>query len=83
MRDHITRDSTTQQPRGFNKDNICWPFNRGKCNDPGCVKEHQCSYCGKWGHGMHVCRKKKSNLGNKSENNDNRTGPPNKPDHSN
>ena len=40
MRDHLQRDNNNQSPKGFNKDNICWPYNKGKCTDPSCVKEH-------------------------------------------
>ena len=64
MRDHLQCDTHQNNgQKGFNKDNICWPFNKGKCNDPGCIKEHRCTYGGKWGHGMHICRKHKKNAG--------------------
>ena len=61
MRDHLVRDHASGSGKGFNKDNICWPFNKGKCNDSSCGKEHKCGYCGKWGHSIFNCRKKKRN----------------------
>ena len=36
----------------------CKRFNKGKCNlRSGCMYEHKCSYCHKFGHGLVVCRK--------------------------
>ena len=61
MRDVIVWDQQRAGGKSFSKDNICWPFNKGCCNDPACPKDHKCSYCGKWGHGMFNCRKKKCN----------------------
>ena len=67
MRDTIPKEghSNTNGNKGFSfsRDNICWPFNKGKCVDPNCPKEHKCGYCGKWGHGVFNCRKKKRNMG--------------------
>ena len=60
MRDVLSKDfPSSNNQKYFNKDNICWPFNKGKCSDLSCVKEHRCGYCGKWGHGQHICRKRK------------------------
>ena len=61
MRDHIVRDQVSTPGCNFNKDNICWPFNKGKCTDPSCMKDHKCGYCGRFGHGIFNCRKKKKN----------------------
>ena len=53
-------------------DNNCWAFNKGKCFDKNCNKgDHKCSYCGKWGHGLHNCRKRKRNQSGRSGNDDN------------
>ena len=60
MRDHLIRDNHQGGGnKSFSKENICWPFNKGKCTDSNCPKEHRCAYCGKWGHSVQVCRKKK------------------------
>ena len=61
MREVIPSDSHPHGSKvsGFNKDNICWPYNKGKCMDTSCIKDHRCGYCGKWGHGIFNCRKKK------------------------
>ena len=67
MRDVITQDHQRSTAKTFYKDNICWPFNKGKCTDNSCGKEHRCSYCGKWGHGIFNCRKKKRNNINKKD----------------
>ena len=41
------------------KDN-CKRYNRGKCtNGPRCQYQHKCDICGKYGHGAHICRKRK------------------------
>ena len=44
------------------KNHCCWKFNKGKCNSPDCEFDHRCTYCGKWGHGFHVCRKRLAKL---------------------
>ena len=60
MRDPISRNVSNTQRNSVNRDNNCWLFNKGKCNDKNCTRgDHRCSYCGKWGHGMHVCQKHK------------------------
>ena len=74
MCDLILKDSqfNASNNKGFNKDNICWLFNKGKCSDSNCPKEHRCSYCGKWGHSVQVCRKRKHN---KLENTSDKSAP--------
>ena len=40
---------------------ICQRFNRGQCsNGRNCKYDHRCLECGKFGHGAHICRNKKS-----------------------
>ena len=60
MRDHLSKSAGNFRKDSRNlRENMCWQFNWGKCNDCNCKKgEHRCSYCGTWGHGMHNCRKK-------------------------
>lgn len=42
------------------KREICWKFNKGKCTrGDSCFRDHKCSFCGKFGHGEHVCRAKR------------------------
>ena len=40
MHDAIPKDNQQNQSsyKGFNKDNICWPFNKGNCSDTSCIK---------------------------------------------
>ena len=50
---------------GFSKDRCCRRFNRGRCTfGVNCKWDHQCKYCGKWGHGTFSCRKLKADKGN-------------------
>lgn len=47
--------------QGRIKREICWKFNKGKCNrGDSCYRDHRCNFCGKFGHGEHVCRLKKN-----------------------
>ena len=51
------------QNRNNNSREICKKFNRGKCNyGLRCKYDHRClnKECGKWGHGIHNCRKLKT-----------------------
>ena len=42
------------------KKEICKHFNKGKCNRGfRCSFDHRCLGCGKFGHGVHICRNKK------------------------
>lgn len=53
------------------KKEICWKFNKGKCNrGDSCFRDHRCAFCGKYGHGEHVCRHKRD----KKEKEQNKTG---------
>ena len=76
MRDHVVRDAQYQSNKGFSKDNIYWPFNKGKCNDQNCPKDHRCANCGKWGHSTLVCRKKKKGLNSNNNNQNSKHGEP-------
>ena len=67
MRDSIVKNQSNNSGKNGNE-NTCWQYNRGKCFDKNCSKgDHHCSYCGKWGHGMHICRKKKQTQRNWSD----------------
>ena len=44
--------------KGGKSNDYCRRFNKGKCNlGKECAFKHRCSYCGKFGHGVIVCRK--------------------------
>ena len=46
----------------------CKCFNKGTCTaGGGCKYDHRCDKCGKWGHGAHICRSKKSANNNHSK----------------
>ena len=49
------------------RDDCCWRFNKSKCSKTNneCKYDHRCKYCGGWGHGDSVCRKKKDKKGYK------------------
>ena len=56
--DDINRSQGSPTP-GKKKD-ICKRFNKGKCNRGfRCQFEHRCLGCGKFGHGIHICRDRK------------------------
>ena len=39
---------------------ICHRYNKGKCtNGVSCKYQHKCEECGKFGHGAHICHKRK------------------------
>ena len=63
------RPSGGKNPR----DNYCWKFNQGRCDDPNCPFEHCCSYCDGWGHGLHNCYKR-NHKGRGSNGRDRRDG---------
>ena len=47
----------------------CRRFNRGKCTyGSNCKYDHKCSYCFKFGHNVHVCRKASADRADKSRN---------------
>ena len=46
---------------GNRKKEICKRFNKGKCYKGfKCHYDHRCLECGKFGHGAHICRNKRS-----------------------
>ena len=68
LRDQINfdfRNNRNKQNNFYNNDgsnektkNYCKRFNRGRCTfGSRCRYEHKCTYCFKFGHGMHNCRK--------------------------
>ena len=60
---HATNGSTS-------KKSICWRYNKGSCTyGKDCKFKHECSYCGKQGHGYHNCRKRTTGKKNHHENN--------------
>ena len=73
MRDPISKGQSSQNKNSNNPNNNCWAFNKGKCFDRNCQNgDHKCSYCGKWGHGLHNCRKRKRNQGGRSDGDEDR-----------
>ena len=51
-------DGNQKGNRLFSKE-VCKRFNKGKCmNGNSCKYDHRCEYCGKFGHGAHICRKR-------------------------
>ena len=47
------------------KDNTFRRFSKGRCTfGASCKFEHRCKYCGKYGHGIHNCRKLKADKAN-------------------
>ena len=51
---------------GNKRKEICKRFNKGKCNKGfRCQYDHRCLGCGRFGHGVHICRDKKN--GNQPE----------------
>ena len=48
----------SQKQNGKTKSDLCYRFNRGKCNFGfNCKFQHKCGLCNKFGHGAHNCRK--------------------------
>ena len=51
-----------------NRDRLCHRFNKGKSTyGANCKFDHRCKYCGKWGHGVTICRKLKAEKGGNGE----------------
>ena len=47
-----------QNPHNKYRKDECKRFNKGLCTaGRGCKYDHRCTYCGKFGHGAHICRK--------------------------
>ena len=69
LKDKLKFDMAVDRPKGKSTDE-CKHFNRGKCNlGSSCRYKHRCLGCGKFGHGMHICRKK-NNKNEASESHD-------------
>ena len=50
--------------QGKNKKENCRCFNKGLCTaGRNCRYEHQCNGCGKFGHGIHICRNRTNTAG--------------------
>ena len=48
----------SNEGRSKNRRDVCWRYNRGRCSfGASCKFEHKCAVCGKFGHGVHICRK--------------------------
>ena len=48
---------------------ICHHYNKGKClNGDSCKYLHKCEECGKFGHGVHICHKRKNSSNASSAN---------------
>ena len=58
--------SNKQQHNGSKgKKEICQRFNKGLCTaGRNCKYDHRCLGCGKFGHGIHICRNRKTNGSN-------------------
>ena len=49
------------QPHPNKSNENCKRYNKGKCpNGALCRYQHRCDECGKFGHGAHICRRRKS-----------------------
>ena len=62
LKDRIRHDNFNDRGKpAFKSKEICKRFNRGKCHSgSACRYEHRCLGCGKFGHGQHICRNRKS-----------------------
>ena len=51
--------------QGNGRDNVCWKFNKNKCNrGSNCRFDHKCSYCGGASHGYFQCNKRQKRSSN-------------------
>ena len=68
---HLSNSSNKKLTNNFG-DNVCWRFNKDKCNRSAsaCRFEHKCSYCGGYSHGAQKCNKKRGR--SNEENNSNK-----------
>ena len=64
LRDKIRLDSgsssvVSRSPNGKHKKDLCLCFQRGACQfGLSCKFDHRCPICNKFGHGVHICRKR-------------------------
>ena len=59
LKDKIKHESFNGDRSKPKSNDICKRFNRGKCNlGASCQFVHKCFGCGKFGHGVHICRRK-------------------------
>ena len=64
LKDKLSHDNKFNSFSGHNnrhKKEACKRFNKGKCHEGlSCKYDHRCTVpsCGKFGHGMHICRKR-------------------------
>ena len=62
LRDRLPARSETNHFSQGGKKEIWRRFNKGKCpNGASCKYNHHCEGCGKFGHGLHICRKRNNN----------------------
>ena len=62
LKDHINvKNPGGKRQRGDWKENVCWRFNKGKCQKSAtnCNFEHRCSSCGAFSHSLLTCRKRR------------------------
>ena len=56
LKDKLHHDNFLDKGKCKSKE-ICKRFNRGKCHaGMSCNYDHRCLGCGKFGHGLHICR---------------------------
>ena len=65
LKDRIQRNDDkgggSAEPNYAKKKEICKRFNKRKCTSGyKCNYDHRCLICGKFGHGVHICRNKKA-----------------------
>ena len=64
LKDKLKYDNFNDKGKAPKSKEACKQFNRGKCNlGLACRYEHRCLGCRKFGHGEHICRKKKHQAG--------------------
>ena len=56
-RNHFGKQNSNKQNFNKGKREICQRFNKGLCTaGKTCKYDHKCLGCGKFGHGVHICR---------------------------
>ena len=75
LKDRIVKNYENSKARQGVGKKICKRFNKGKCTSGfRCQFDHRCEGCGKFGHGIHICRSVKRNNQSPSPNSDNGNG---------